>query len=144
MKRSASAAWTGGLKNGKGSVSTASGVLDQAQYGFRTRFEDGVGTNPEELIAAAHAGCFTMALAAQLEAAGMTAERLETTASVTLEQIDGSFSITAIHLDLLADIPGANLETVDMVAGRAKSECPVSRLLNAEITLATKLKARRT
>lgn len=142
MKRSASAAWTGGLKNGKGSLSTGSGVLDKAQYGFKTRFEDGIGTNPEELIAAAHAGCFTMALAAQLEASGMTAERLETTASVALEQRDGTFSITAIHLDLLADIPGSKQETVDMLAGRARDECLVSRLLKAEITLATTLKKR--
>ena len=102
MKRSASAAWQGNLKKGKGSISTQSGVLKEAQYGFNTRFENGPGTNPEELIGAAHAGCFTMAMAAQLGQAGMTADSLKTTATVTLEKIGSDFTITAIHLDLLA------------------------------------------
>lgn len=140
MKRSASATWTGGLKNGKGSISTQSGVLDNAQYGFKTRFEDGIGTNPEELIAAAHAGCFTMAVAAKLEEADLTPDSLNTSAAVTLDKIDGLFTITAVQLDLEADIPGADQAKFERIAGLAKAECPVSRLLNAEITLTTKLK----
>lgn len=140
MKRSASATWTGGLKNGKGSISTQSGVLGNAQYGFKTRFEDGIGTNPEELIAAAHAGCFTMAVAAKLEEADLTPDSLNTSAAVTLDKIDGLFTITSIQLDLEADIPGADQASFERIAGLAKAECPVSRLLNAEITLTTKLK----
>ena len=141
MKRTASAAWSGGLKDGKGSISTQSGVLKKAQYGFNTRFEDVPGTNPEELIAAAHAGCFTMALAAQLEKAGMTPTSLDTTAAVTLEKIGDAYSITAVHLDLVASIPGADAAAFDKIAKLAKAECPVSKLLKADITLAAKLQA---
>ncbi len=141
MKRTASAAWSGGLKNGKGSISTQSGILDSAQYGFNTRFENGPGTNPEELIAAAHAGCFTMALAAQLEKAGMTPASLDTLAAVTLEKIGDAYSITAVHLDLVASVPGAGAAAFEKIANLAKAECPVSKLLKAEITLAAKLQA---
>ena len=141
MKRTASAAWTGGLKDGKGRLSTQSGVLANTQYGFSTRFEDGVGTNPEELIAAAHAGCFTMALSGQLGEAGMTAESLTTNATVTLEKLSDGFSITAIHLDLLAKIPGADRTAFEAAANRAKAGCPVSKVLNAKITLDAKLQA---
>ena len=136
MKRTASAVWTGGLRDGKGNISTESGVLANAKYGFNTRFEDGGrGTNPEELIAAAHAGCFTMALAAQLGEAGMIVESLRTTAAVTLEKRDGGFAITAVHLDLVARVPGADKNTFEAVANKAKTNCPVSKLLNATITL---------
>jgi osmotically inducible protein OsmC len=139
MKRTASAVWTGGLKDGKGNISTQSGVLANAKYGFNTRFENGPGTNPEELIAAAHAGCFTMALAAQLSEAGMTVESLKTSAAVTLEKLDDGYTITAVHLDLVARIPGADKNTFQAVANKAKAGCPVSKLLNAKITLDTKL-----
>ena len=139
MKRTGSAVWSGGLKDGKGSISTQSGVLADAQYGFNTRFEEGPGTNPEELIAAAHAGCFSMALAAQLGEAGMTAESIKTSAVVTLEKVDGGFSITEVDLRLLAKIPGADQATFEMLANKAKTGCPVSKLLNAKITLDAKL-----
>lgn len=139
MKRTASAVWTGGLKDGRGNISTQSGVLSNAQYGFNTRFEDGLGTNPEELIAAAHAGCFTMALAAQLGEAGMTVEGIKTSAAVTLEKLDDGFSITAVHLDMVARIPGADKNTFVAVANKAKISCPVSKVLNARITLDAKL-----
>lgn len=139
MKRTASAVWTGGLRDGKGNISTQSGVLANAKYGFNTRFEDGRGTNPEELIAAAHAGCFTMAFAAQLGEAGMIVESLRTSAAVTLEKLDGGFSITAVQLDLVARIPGADKNTFEAVANKAKTNCPVSKLLNATITLNTTL-----
>lgn len=139
MKRTASAAWTGGLKAGKGSLSTESGVLSNAQYGFKTRFEAGVGTNPEELIAAAHAGCFTMALAAKLEEADMPPESLRTEAAVTLDKVNGAYTVTAIHLDLVANIPGADQAGLERIAGLAKTECPISRLLRATITLTAKL-----
>ena len=140
MQRSASASWTGGLKSGTGTISTQSGVLEKTQYGFNTRFEEGPGTNPEELIGAAHAGCFTMALAAALEKEGMTAKNLHTRAAVTLEKLDGGFEIVAVHLDLLADIPGADPATFEKIAFAAKADCPVSKLLNATITLSAKLK----
>ena len=139
MKRTASAVWTGGLKDGKGSISTQSGTLSNTQYGFNTRFENGPGTNPEELIAAAHAGCFTMALSAQLGEAGMTAESLRTSAEVTLEKVADGFSITAVHLNLTAKIPGANQEAFTAAVNKAKVGCPVSKLLNATITLDSKL-----
>ena len=139
IKRNGSAVWSGGLKDGKGAVSTASGVLTDAQYGFNTRFEDGPGTNPEELIGAAHAGCFTMALSGQLGQAGMTAQELRTTATVSMEKVEGGFSITAVHLDLVAKIPGASQEAFDKAANTAKENCPVSKLLNANITLTAKL-----
>ena len=139
MKRTASAVWTGGLKGGKGTLSTQSGILNKTQYGYRTRFEDGAGTNPEELIAAAHAGCFSMALAAKLEAAGMTANSIHTWAAVALDAVDGGYAITSVHLDLVAAIPGAKQEDFERIAQQAKAECPVSRVLNAPITLALKL-----
>ena len=141
IKRSASAEWSGGLKDGKGSISTQSGVLDKTQYGFNTRFEEGPGTNPEELIGAAHAGCFTMALSGQLGEAGMTAEKLSTTAVVSLDKVEGGFSISAVHLTLIAKIPGANQEAFEAAALRAKQNCPVSKLLNATITLDARLEA---
>ena len=141
IKRSGSAVWSGGIKDGKGSISTQSGVLDNTQYGFNTRFEDGPGTNPEELIGAAHAGCFTMALSAQLGEAGMTAEKLETTATVQLDKVEGGFSISAVHLTLVAKIPGANQEAFDAATLRAKTGCPVSKLLNATITLDARLES---
>lgn len=141
MKRKGSAVWSGGLKDGKGKVSTASGVLDDTQYSFSTRFEDGKGTNPEELIAAAHAGCFSMALSGQLGKAGLTADRIATTASVSLEKSDAGFSITAVHLEVRAKVPGADKRAFDKAAADAKAGCPVSRVLNAEITMDAKLEA---
>jgi osmotically inducible protein OsmC len=135
MKRSASAVWKGGLKDGKGTISTDSGVLLNTQYSFGTRFEDGKGTNPEELIGAAHAGCFSMALSAQLGEAGLTAESIATKATVTLEKTDGGFAISAIHLDLTAKIPGADKQAFETAANNAKAGCPVSKVLNAKITL---------
>lgn len=140
-KRSASAAWSGGLKDGKGFISTQSGVLDNTPYGFNARFENGPGTNPEELIGAAHAGCFTMALSGKLGEAGMTAKHLATTATVTLDKVDGGFAITAVHLQLVAQIPGASQEAFDAAAQDAKANCPVSKLLNAKITLDARLEA---
>lgn len=139
MKRTASALWTGGLKDGKGTLSTESGILDNTQYSFHTRFENERGTNPEELIAAAHAGCFSMALSGQLEAAGMTAESIRTSAVVTLEQVQQDFTITAIHLDLVAKIPGADQNAFEKAANSAKEGCPVSRVLNAKITMDARL-----
>ena len=141
IKRKGSAVWSGGLKDGKGAVSTDSGVLKDAQYGFNTRFEDGPGTNPEELIGAAHAGCFTMALSGQLGQAGLTAQELRTTATVSMEKVEGGFAITAVHLDLAAKIPGASQEAFDKAANTAKENCPVSKLLNAEITLTARLES---
>lgn len=141
MKRTASAAWSGGLKDGTGSITTQSGVLHDTRYGFSTRFEDGPGTNPEELIAAAHAGCFTMAVSAQLGAAGLTAESLKTSAAVTLDKVDGGFAITAVHLELVAKIPGATQQAFETAANNAKAGCPVSKVLNAKITLDAKLEA---
>nr|WP_314547594.1 OsmC family protein [uncultured Massilia sp.] len=141
IKRKGSAVWSGGLKDGKGAVSTQSGVLKDTQYGFNTRFADGIGTNPEELLAAAHAGCFTMALSAQLAEAGLTATKLETNATVSLDQVDGGFAITAVHLDLTATIPGATEEAFQAAAQRAEKGCPVSKLFNTTITLDAKLQA---
>ena len=139
MKRNGSAVWRGGLKDGKGTVSTDSGVLSNTQYSFSTRFEDGKGTNPEELIAAAHAGCFSMALSAQLGNAGMTAEQIQTTASVSLDKTDGGFAITAVHLDVRAKSPGADKQAFETAANNAKSGCPVSKVLNVTITMDAKL-----
>ena len=135
MKRSASAVWKGGLKDGKGSISTDSGVLSETQYSFSTRFEDGKGTNPEELIAAAHAGCFSMALSGQLGQAGLTAESIRTTASVRLEKTDAGFAITSVHLEVRAKVPGADQQAFDKAAQNAKAGCPVSKVLKAEITM---------
>jgi osmotically inducible protein OsmC len=141
MKRSASAVWRGGLKDGKGSLSTDSGVLSDTQYSFGTRFEDGIGTNPEELIGAAHAGCFSMALSAQLGNAGLTAESIRTKAAVTLEKTDAGFTLTAVHLDVTAKVPGADRAALETAANAAKAGCPVSRVLNAAITMDAKLEA---
>lgn len=139
MKRTASAVWSGDLKQGKGTMSTGSGVLADARYSFSTRFEDAKGTNPEELIAAAHAGCFSMALSGQLGAAGLTPEKIETTATVTLEKTDAGFTVTAVHLDVSARVPGADQQAFDAAAKGAREGCPISRLLNAEITMDARL-----
>jgi len=135
IKRNGSAVWRGGLKDGKGMISTESGALEAYPYGFASRFEGVKGTNPEELIAAAHAGCFTMALSLILGEAKLTAEQMETSAEVTLEQVEGGYAITAVHLKLKAKIPGADQATFEKLAGTAKAGCPVSKLLKAEITL---------
>jgi osmotically inducible protein OsmC len=139
MVRKASAVWNGSLKEGKGTISTESKVLSNAQYSFSTRFENGIGTNPEELIAAAHAGCFSMALSAQLGNAGITPESIETTAAVTLEKMEAGFTVTKIHLDVTAKIPGADAGAFEKAAQDAKAGCPISRLLKAEITMTAKL-----
>jgi lipoyl-dependent peroxiredoxin len=139
MKRNASAVWKGDLRGGKGTMSTSSGVLKDTPYSFTTRFEEEPGTNPEELIAAAHAGCFSMALSGQLGNAGMTAQSIRTTATVTLEKTDAGFTVTAVHLDTTAKIPGADKGAFETAANNAKAGCPVSRLLNAEITMDAKL-----
>ncbi len=139
MIRKASAVWKGSLKEGKGVVSTDSGVLSNSPYSFSTRFEDAKGTNPEELIAAAHAGCFAMALSAQLGNAGITPESLEVTCSVTLEKTDAGFTVTKSQLDLTARIPGGDKAAFDTAAQNAKNGCPISRLLKAEISLNSRL-----
>ena len=139
MKRKASAVWNGGLKDGRGTISTESGVLTDTQYSFSTRFEDGRGTNPEELIAAAHAGCFSMALSGQLANAGLTADKINTTATVRLEKTDAGFTITTVHLDVKAQVPGADQQAFETAANNAKAGCPVSRLLKAEVTMEARL-----
>lgn len=139
MKRNATAVWNGGLKDGKGKISTDSGVLSDTQYSFSTRFEDGVGTNPEELIAAAHAGCFAMALSGQLGQAGLTPDSINTTASVKLEKTENGFAITSVHLDVTAKVPGADQQAFDTAANNAKAGCPVSKVLKAEITMNARL-----
>jgi lipoyl-dependent peroxiredoxin len=139
MVRKASAVWKGTLKEGKGAISTDSGVLSNTQYSFSTRFENGKGTNPEELIAAAHAGCFTMALSAQLSGAGFTPETLETSAAVTMDKLDAGWTITKVHLDVTARVPGVDQAAFDTAAANAKAGCPISRLLKAEITMTAKL-----
>ena len=141
MQRKASAVWQGGLKDGKGSLSADSGVLKQTPYSFGTRFEDTPGTNPEELLAAAHAGCFTMALSAQLGAAGLTPERLDTTATITLEKVGDGFSITKSHLDLVARVPGADQAKFDAAVKAAETGCPVSKLFKAEISVNARLES---
>jgi len=141
MIRKGSAEWRGSLKEGKGTVSTESGVLSNAGYSFSTRFENARGTNPEELVGAAHAGCFSMALSAQLGNAGMTPESIQTTASVSLEKGDDGFSITAVHLDVTARIPGADSAKFEQAAIAAKAGCPISKLLKANITMTAKLEA---
>ena len=135
MKRSAQAMWQGDLKSGSGTVSTASGTLATTPYSFRSRFEQGTGTNPEELLAAAHAGCFTMALSAQLGEAGLKATSLETSCTITLEQKDGGFAITESHLELKAKVPGATAEAFEKATKAAETGCPVSKLFNTKITL---------
>jgi len=133
--KKASAHWEGDLKSGIGSISTETGVLREAPYGFKARFEGGKGTNPEELIGAAHAGCFSMALSMILGNANLKADSIDTTADVTLDQVDGGFAITAVHLTLKAKIPGATQEQFEKLTNDAKEGCPVSKVLNAKITL---------
>ncbi len=135
MKRKATADWRGGLKDGKGDISTDSGVLSKTPYSFGTRFEQGKGTNPEELIAAAHAGCFAMALSGQLGDAKIVAESIHTTATVTLENVETGWTITESHLDVKVRVPGGNREAIETAARNAKAGCPVSRLFNAKITM---------
>ncbi len=135
IKRKGSAAWQGGLKDGRGTISTESGALKEYPYGFAARFEGQRGSNPEELIGAAHASCFTMALSLILGEAKLTAERMDTTAEVTLEQVEGGFSVTASHLTLKAKIPGVDQATFDELTAKAKAGCPISKLLNTTITL---------
>ena len=139
MKRKATAEWKGGLKDGKGTVSTDSGVLSGTSYSFTTRFEDQPGTNPEELIAAAHAGCFTMALSGQLGNRGLTADSIQTTATLTMDKLEAGWTVTAIHLDVAAKIPGADQAKFEEAANAAKTGCPISRLLNTSITMEARL-----
>ncbi len=139
MQRKASAVWKGGLKDGKGTISSDSGVLKDTKYSFATRFEGEPGTNPEELIAAAHAGCFSMALSAQLGGVGLTPEQIATQAAVSLEKVDAGFAITAVHLTVRARIPGADPAKFQEAADAAKSGCPVSKVLNAKITMDAQL-----
>lgn len=139
MLRKASAVWNGGIKDGSGRISTDSGILSETQYSFSTRFEDGIGTNPEELIAAAHAGCFSMALSGQLGQAGLIADSISTTAAVRLEKDDSGFAITSVHLEVRAKVPGADEASFTTAANNAKAGCPVSKLLKAEITMDAKL-----
>jgi lipoyl-dependent peroxiredoxin len=141
MDRKASAHWSGGLKDGKGTLSAPSGVLTNTPYSFATRFETQPGTNPEELVAAAHAGCFSMALSAQLGQAGMTAQAIDTTATVTLEKVDGGFGVTRVHLQVRARIPGADRAKFDQAAKNAKEGCPISKLLKADITMDAQLES---
>ena len=135
MERTASAVWNGSLKEGRGTITTQSGVLSDAPYSFVTRFENGKGTNPEELIAAAHAGCFTMALSAQLGTMNFTPQSLRTSAKLTLEKLDAGWTISKIHLDVSARVPGISASAFESAAASAKANCPVSRLLKAEITM---------
>ena len=135
MNRKASAIWQGGLKDGKGTISTESAVLSQTQYSFGTRFENGKGTNPEELVAAAHAGCFSMALSAELGKSGITPVSIETAATVTLEKMDAGWTVSKVHLDVKAKIPGADSATFSAAAQTTKANCPISKLLNATITM---------
>src|SRR5215469_15355381 len=139
MKRKASALWRGGLKDGKGTISTDSGTLKDTQYSFSTRFENGVGTNPEELIAAAHSGCFAMAFSAELGKAGLTPESIAATATVSLEKTNEGFTVTESHLDVTAKVPGADRAKVTEIANAAKAGCPISRLLKAKVTMDLKL-----
>jgi lipoyl-dependent peroxiredoxin len=139
MKRKASAVWRGGLKDGKGTISSESGVLKETQYSFSTRFENGIGTNPEELIAAAHAGCFSMALSAELGKAGITPESIHTTATITMDKTDAGWTVTESHLDVTAKIPGVDPAKFTPAANAAKAGCPISRLLKANVTMDAKL-----
>ena len=141
MKKHASAVWTGGIMDGQGSISTETGVLSNATYGFKSRFEDGPGTNPEELIAAAHAGCFSMALSLMLGNNQLTPERIETKAEVTIEKVGEGFEITSSHLKVSAKIPGADAATFQRIANEAKQGCPVSKLMKADITMEASLEA---
>lgn len=139
MERTASAVWHGNLRDGRGTMSAPSGVLRDTPYTFATRFENATGTNPEELIGAAHAGCFSMALSGKLVAAGVTPERIATTATVTLEKTDAGMTVTRIHLDLTARVPGASAEGFAAAVEDARATCPISRLLKATITVSSKL-----
>jgi lipoyl-dependent peroxiredoxin len=139
MKRKASAVWRGGLKEGKGTISTESGALKDTQYSFSTRFENGIGTNPEELIAAAHAGCFSMAFSAELGKAGITPESIHTTATITMDKTDAGFTVTGSHLDVTAKIPGVDPAKFTAATNAAKAGCPISRLLKANVTMDAKL-----
>ncbi len=141
MIRKASAEWRGSLKEGKGTISSESGALANLPYSFKTRFESEKGTNPEELIGAAHAGCFSMALSAQLGGAGITPESIRTTAAVTLEKVGEGFSVTAVHLNVVAKIPGADRGAFEKAANEAKGGSPISKLLNANITMEARLEA---
>ncbi|MBC7984399.1 MAG: OsmC family protein [Candidatus Obscuribacterales bacterium] len=141
MIKKAWAVWKGGIKDGGGSISTETGVLKEAPYGFKARFENGPGTNPEELIGAAHAGCFSMAFSLMLGEAGLTPEKIETHAAITLEKLGDGFAITSSHLDVVAKIPGANQQTFEEIANKAKAGCPVSKLLNTKITMTAKLES---
>jgi len=139
MKRKATSVWRGDLKSGKGNISTDSGVLKETQYSFGTRFENGVGTNPEELIAAAHSGCFAMAFSAELGKVGLTPESIHATATVTLEMLPTGPTITESHLDVTVKVPGADKEKVLAIANGAKAGCPISRVLNAKVTMDAKV-----
>ena len=139
IKRKGSAIWEGNLKEGRGRISTDSGVLKETQYSFGTRFENGPGTNPEELIGAAHAGCFSMALSAQLTEAGHPPKRIHTTATVRMEKLETGFTVTGVRLDVDANVPGIDQASFDKAADEAKRNCPISRLLNTEITMETRL-----
>ena len=139
MIRKASAVWQGGLKDGKGIVSTESGVLSKTPYSFGTRFENVKGTNPEELIAAAHAGCFSMALSAQLGGVNLTPQSIETSADLTLEKLESGWAVTKVHLNVAAKIPGADKAAFDKAAQAAKEGCPISKLLKAQITMDAQL-----
>lgn len=139
IKSSASAVWQGGLKDGRGTISSESGVLASTPYDFKKRFESEKGTNPEELVAAAHAACFSMALSAQLGNAGMTADRIETEATVTLETVEGGFAVTSSHLRSTVSVPNADRAAFEKAAEDAKSGCPISKLLNAKVTLDARL-----
>jgi osmotically inducible protein OsmC len=139
MQRKASAVWKGGLKEGKGSISAPGGVLNNTPYSFTSRFENGPGTNPEELIAAAHAACFSMALSAQLEGAKLPPESINTNVTLTMEKLDSGWTITASHLDVVAKVPGADAATFQQYAEGAEKGCPVSKVLNAKITMSAKL-----
>ena len=135
MNKTASAHWQGDLKQGKGTISTQSGALKDTPYGFNTRFEDAPGTNPEELIGAAHAGCFSMAFSMLLGEENFTPDSIDTKATVTLEKLSDGFAVTAVHLEMRARIPGIEQAKIEEIAGKAKSGCPISKLLNAKITL---------
>ena len=141
MQRKASAVWKGGLKDGKGTVSSTSGVLSNTPYSFTTRFEETPGTNPEELIAAAHAACFSMALSAQLGAANLTAESINTAATLTMEKLDSGWAITAVHLDVAARVPNSDAAAFQKAADNAKSGCPVSKVLKANVSMTAKLES---
>ena len=139
MKRGGSAVWAGGLKDGRGTVSTDSGALKDLAYSFSMRFEDAPGTNPEELVAAAHAGCFSMAFSAELGKAGLTPERVETRATADFGKTDAGWAVTSIHLDVAVKVPGADRAKVQAAAEAAKKGCPISRLLNTQITMALRI-----